>query len=579
MARARAGREAAQSENRSKNTEISDLAKDNNDLHAEVSSRFKVAEQQQGNGERSAFTFSNIFRDLKVRLASLNSGAANLRKVTQIYSSHVAADGRDLQLESGSARTVCRWEKRCEILFLITEGRALRNALRTASHTRLCCYMDLSPDARAIEQFGEGLEYSGIRYAGCNCSPSSLTGRLLSGSPLTLLPEIELPLGLDGCPTTIEWNTRVFVPMLAALGPKYAATADCFMRALQVYGLTPEEMLDPDFRFASMERPDVEVPLLDLVEHITSDAGGEVHKRGGVIETVAPNAQWNHCCSHGGNLGCRKSSAFENAGLSVRQTSSFLRGGDKHTLLVHHMLCIQDPSRIPDHCDPRLRAMYVAAHALLEKEGYFTSALGGTEVDPSAVEENITSAQTWAAKQFEKQIMRKSKKGNDIRRKYELEVVDDRLVDVVHLLAPAILIAYGGGAEYSQLTIDEDKNKTAFAIHQKLIDPGFLFWATHMRLLHTMVYRSLFATVQSNQHHAAPLLAGPEGAPIKWAAKFRSAITIPDPLRVSSSSEPLLNDAEDAPSAPLLAHLKRHPSLGGIGGTIAKESAADFFVP
>ena len=52
-----------------------------------------------------------------------------------------------------------------------------------------------------------------------------------------------MQLGPDGCPITVEWTCRVFVPMLEALGPKYAATTDCFLRNLQLYGSTPAQLL------------------------------------------------------------------------------------------------------------------------------------------------------------------------------------------------------------------------------------------------------------------------------------------------------------------------------------------------
>ena len=127
----------------------------------------------------------------------------------------------------------------------------------------------------------------------------------------------------------------------------------------QVYGLSPSELLDPDFRFASIERADVAVPLLDVLEGLTSDAGGEVQKGGGVIETVAPDAAWRHCATHGLNLTLEKSVCFEHVGASVRSISSFCRGGNKHSTLVLHMMRIQKPSLASDDasCDKRLSDM------------------------------------------------------------------------------------------------------------------------------------------------------------------------------------------------------------------------------
>ena len=60
----------------------------------------RVAPQRQHTGKRTAFTFRTILRDVLTRLCSLNSGAANVRKVTAVYSANIATDGRDLQLEA-----------------------------------------------------------------------------------------------------------------------------------------------------------------------------------------------------------------------------------------------------------------------------------------------------------------------------------------------------------------------------------------------------------------------------------------------------------------------------------------------
>ena len=107
------------------------------------------------------------------------------------------------------------------------------------------------------------------------------------------------------CPITIESWRRVFAPMLACLGPKYASTADCFMRVLQLYGSTVDQavdqLLDPEFSFATVERLDVSVPLIDKVENLTADAGGEAHKKGGVIDTTVPHASWQPIRDRGVN--------------------------------------------------------------------------------------------------------------------------------------------------------------------------------------------------------------------------------------------------------------------------------------
>ena len=79
----------------------------------------KIAAQRQGDHTSAAFTFNTILRDIKVRQESLNSGAGNVRPVTQVYSQHLAADGRDLKLESGSLASVLRWEKRADVVCML----------------------------------------------------------------------------------------------------------------------------------------------------------------------------------------------------------------------------------------------------------------------------------------------------------------------------------------------------------------------------------------------------------------------------------------------------------------------------
>lgn len=470
-----------------------------------------------------------------------------------------------------------RWEKTAEILCLIIEGQELRNALRAEPRTRLWGYCDLSPDARAIEQFGAGLEYAGITYcrvpldldAPIDAPSPSLDGAgRLSGEAMGSLQGVAL--GIDGCPLISEWTKRVFAPMLEALGPKYASTCDCWMRTLQVYGCDVGQLLADDFQFASVEQLDVPVPLLNVQEGMTSDAGGEVQKSGGVIETVVPNASWRHCTEHCLNLAMRRSAALERAGPRVRSISCFCRGGNKHHALVRHMEFIQDPSQTPANCTPRLRQIYVDAHEQVKRHGQFHTQLGGVQASVASLGEQLDELQHVALSK----IRRKSKKGTDIRWKYECEVVDDRLLDVAHLLAPAILIEYGTGETYAELKINQGtektpKNKTAAATLEHLVDPEFIFWATYMRLMYRLVYRPAFDSVQSSHHHSAPLLAGPDGLPVQWAASFRSAVVQPKSPNEKPKLDPVV-------CAPLVALLKRHRSLGGETGELARAAAADF---
>ena len=140
------------------------LDADNQALHVEKGQSVKIADQRQAAHARAAFTFNTILRDLKVRQHSLNSGAANVREITKVYSEHVAADGCDLKLESGSLASVLRWEKRADVVCMLLEGRQLRQALLDEPRTRMHVYIDLSPDCRAIEQCGMGFEYAIVYY-------------------------------------------------------------------------------------------------------------------------------------------------------------------------------------------------------------------------------------------------------------------------------------------------------------------------------------------------------------------------------------------------------------------------------
>ena len=412
LKRSTVGRDREAARAKAAAAEAQSTAADNTALHAELGESVKISAQRQAAHANAPFTFNNVMRDLKVRQHSLNSGAGNLRLVTGVYSQHVSADGRDLKLESGSLTTVLRWEKRADVVCILIEARRLRQALLDEPLTRVWAYTDLSPDARAIEQAGMGFEYAKVRYISPDgdAPPPFVSGRL-SGEPLG--SSATVCFGVDGCPITEEHWVRVFTPMLAALGPKYAATADCFMRVLQVYGCTVAELLDPDFRFATVERHDVPVPLIEHIEGFTSDAGGEVHKSGGVIDTVAPKATWNHCASHCGNLALERSESFARVGANVRSLSSFCRGGHKHDVLVLHMKRVQQPELAGDDCDPRLLAIYRDAHAHVKSRGQFHAALGGCTALPAAVGEQMDRLEALvlvAARQLE----RKCKKGTDV---------------------------------------------------------------------------------------------------------------------------------------------------------------------
>ena len=408
-----------------------------------------------------------------------------------------------------------------------------------------------------------GISYRILEEAREADAPPLTLGVRLSGQPYQTLAS-GVQLGPDGCPVTVEWFRRVFLPMLAAHGPKYAATADCVLRNLQVYGSPPSGLLNEAFEFATSERADIPIPLLDRLEGFVSDAGGEVHKSGGLLDTVAPGAAWRHCMAHGLNLSLEKSMAFKEVGADIRSLASFCRGGNKHPMLVTHMLYIQEPSKVPADCDARRRQMYIDAHEQLRRHGQFHTALGAAEAQPKRLEAGLAQLELVAQQIIEN----KQKKGNDTRWRYECEAVDDRLLDVAHLLAPAILIEYGVGDRYDKLTIKEEKNKTAQAALALLVSPRFIFWSTHMRLIYRLVYKEAFDEVHFNHHRNAPAVAGPSGLPVGWAAAMRSAIKPPARKGGKPQLDPVI-------AKPLVALLERHPSLGGLKGEVAAAAAND----
>jgi hypothetical protein len=229
---------------------------------------------------------------------------------------------------------------------------------------------------------------------------------------------------------------------------------------------------------------------------------------------------WRHCGDHGLNLSMEKSESYRQVGGSIRSISSFCRNGNKHKTLVHHMQRIQQPELAGDDCDERLRTIYRDAHKHVCTHGQFDKSLGSCKPDElgGAIEAlELVMAST---------LERKYEKGNETRWKYEAEVLDRKLLDTAHLLAPAILIAYhdGTGKTFAELKIDEEKSTTAFKTRALLMDPKFIFWATHLRLIYTMVYKGAFDAVQFNHHRNAPALAGSDGLPLQWAAALRKGV-------------------------------------------------------
>ena len=212
----------------------------------------RVAQQRQHAGKRTPFTFRTIHRDLQTRRVNQNSGAANVAPTTAIYSRSIAADGQDIGLESGSERSILRWEKTADIVHVRLEKAHLLKTLEAHPSTKLWFMIDLSPDSRGIEQAGMLFEYAGFEY---RMSPFSSRGLIIEGGEISGRPGSTargVVLGDDGCPIIESiWWKRVFPPMLSALGPKYAGTRDCFTRILQLYGLPDETLCSQDFQFVA----------------------------------------------------------------------------------------------------------------------------------------------------------------------------------------------------------------------------------------------------------------------------------------------------------------------------------------
>ena len=263
---------------------------------AKVQATLGVAQQRQHRGIRAPFTFATIHRDLRVRRLNQSSGAANLSRTTAVYSQTIAADGRDLRLESGSERSVLRWEKLADMVHVLLEKEHLHETLREHPDTRLWFMCDLSPCEHG-EIFGMLMEYAGFEYAlAADADAVVLDGGAICGARGGELRGVQL--GDDGCPILqTTWQKRVFLPLLAANGPKYAANRDCFTRNLQLYGLPNSMICAEGFKFVSHAvgvEDRGQIPLLEYTEGIISDAGGEVHKTGGLLDTLYSKSGRRH---------------------------------------------------------------------------------------------------------------------------------------------------------------------------------------------------------------------------------------------------------------------------------------------
>ena len=97
-----------------------------------------------------------------------------------------------------------------------------------------------------------------------------------------------------------------------------------------------------------------QIPLLESVEGVVSDAGGEVQKTGGLMETTI-EGQWIHCAEHSLNLCSEKSCTHDLVAKKIRSISSFTRSFNKHDALSDAMRYIQDPKQCPEGMASTLR--------------------------------------------------------------------------------------------------------------------------------------------------------------------------------------------------------------------------------
>lgn len=111
-------------------------------------------------------------------------------------------------------------------------------------------------------------------------------------------------------------------------------------------------------------------------------------------------------------------------------------------------------------------------------------------------------------------------------------------------------------------------NKTAQAALALLVDPKFIFWATHLRFFYRLVYKKAFDEVQFNHHRNAPALSGAAGPPVAWARAARGAVKQPG----RANAKPQLDATV---CAPLIKLLERHKCLGGLKGEAAAVAVHD----
>ena len=93
-------------------------------------------------------------------------------------------------------------------------------------------------------------------------------------------------------------------------------------------------------------------------------------------------------------------------------------------MLVQHMKCIQQPELAGEDCGERLRILYQEAHKDVKLRGQFQYALGGSRTSLVLVPTVEVGEQIELVMELvlvaKSQLEKKSKKGTDVRWKYEM---------------------------------------------------------------------------------------------------------------------------------------------------------------
>ena len=375
-------------------------------------------------GQRGRATSDQILRNAAVQGVDKKLGARSLPQITDEFDTRVLPEGR-LGLDCVQKSAICVHRQVFDIVNVLLERQALEFYLRDPN-CRLIITSDNTPDPR-------GFELNGQVYTIVSCS------RLEK-------------LALDGCPVPVEtlltWHPQV---TRIASGKRGYDSMLATVKNLRLYGNPLEDLLadtaespfavspikDSAGHLLAQPLSSAEVALTTLlarVEALVGDAGGEIHKGGGLMEYLMgckDALHFWHCLLHICNLHCKASVLGRQAGARLRTLSCFLRDSNLWTGILHHLKVVLGLSPLP----PRQAvkndyAKAVDARISLRDSGFVPSA--ATNVDVDHLGEFMAMKPTQFSARFPK--------GTDIRWQYEL-LVNRRLLAIVHALPFAIKLA------------------------------------------------------------------------------------------------------------------------------------------